>query len=144
MSKKKIILSLVILILIAVLVYYFFFFNKEETKFEGESFTTGKQNIVNPVLGFTGKIVSIDPENNILIVEKDEKEIKVIISETTKLIKLTWLSSTDLPEEAKPMPEKKNIILSDFEENDAVLVIAQEDITNKSEISNIDLVQILP
>ena len=145
MSRNKIIILVVVLILIAALVFYFFFLRKEKTEFEGENFTTGENTVVQ-ILSFTGKISGIDLENSFLMVKTDKEEIKVIVSETTKLLELNWPASfsKDLPAGTKVVPERKEISLSDFTEGKEVLVISEEDITGKSEINNVSLVQILP
>ena len=145
MSKNKIIIILIVLILISVAVFFFFFFQKEKTEFGGESFTTG-EGIITQTLSFSGIVSSVDVENSFLTVKTVNEEFKVVVSETTKLIELKAPFSPDNPPSAGTqfVPEKKEIILSDFEEGDEVLVISEEDIIGKSEINNVSLVQILP
>ena len=147
MSRNKIIIILVILVLILVAVFYFLFFKKEKAGFDGESFTTG-EGVITETLSLIGEIASVNIENGFLTVKPIDgnEEVKVIISETTKLIKLEAPFSPDNPPPAGTQftPKQKEIKLSDFEEGDEVLIIAGEDISNKSEIDNVNLVQILP
>ncbi|MBL7142314.1 MAG: hypothetical protein ISS83_01425 [Candidatus Pacebacteria bacterium] len=145
MPRNKIIIILVILVLISVMVFCFFFFKKEKAGFEGESFTTG-EGVITETLSLAGKVSSIDIENGFLTIKTANGEFKVIVSETTKLIKLEAPFSPDNspPAGTEFVPEKKEIILSDFKEGDEVLVISQEDISGKNEINNVNLVQILP
>ncbi len=145
MAKNKIIIILVILVLISVAVFCFFFVKEKKNKFEGESFTTG-ESAITQTFSLSGKVASIDVKNGFLTVKTANEEVKVIISDTTKLIKLEAPFSPDNPPPAGTqfVPEKKEINLSDFKEGDEVLVISQEDIGGKSEIDNVNLVQILP
>ena len=74
----------------------------------------------------------------------EDKEVKVIISDTTKLIKLEAPFSPDNPPPSGTqfVPEKKVITLYGFKEGDKVLIMAEEDVSGKSEINNVNLVQI--
>ena len=144
MSRNRIIVILIILVLIAVVVFYFFF-DKKASEFEGESFTTGNA-VPTQTFSFTGKISSVDIENNFLIVKTNNEEVKIVISETSQLIKLGRPSSLgdNPPAGTQFVPEKTEINLSDFQEGERVLVISQENVKGKNEIENVSLVQILP
>jgi len=147
MAKNRIILILVILVLIFAAIFYFFFFKKEKIEFRGETFTTG-EGVITQTLSLSGDISGVDTENNFLMVKliDGNEKIKVIVSDTTKFIKLEAPFSSENPPPAGTqfVPEKKEITISDFKEGDEVLVISKDDVSGKSEIDNVELVQILP
>jgi|GEM_PF-7101413 len=96
------------------------------------------------VLSLNAKVLSVDTENNSLIVEstKDKKEIKIILSENTSLIKVSF------PENPTPgatfAPIQTEIDITGFKAGDIVLINSKEDITGKTELNNINFVHILP
>jgi len=76
---------------------------------------------------------------------EEEKEIKVVLSDTTKLIKIEFpFDPANPPAEATFTPIQTAIEISDFQEGDNVFIKARENIAGKSTISNIDFVHILP
>jgi len=145
MSRKKIITIVVILVLISVLIFYFFIFKKTKTEFEGESFITGESETIEK-LSLIGNISNINVEDSFLMVKpiNEDREVKVFISATTKLIKLEAPFSPDAPPPpgTQFVPEKKEITIYGFREGDNVLIMANQDITGKEEIDNVSLVQI--
>lgn len=99
------------------------------------------------VFSLSAVVFSVDAENNFLMVKptNQENEIKVILSETTKLIKLEFpFDPENPPEEATFTPKQTEIEISDFTPGDNVFIKAKENIAGKSEITNIDFVHILP
>jgi len=91
--------------------------------------------------------LSVNVENNFLIVkpDKEEKEIKVILSDTTKLIKIEFpFDPKNPPKEASFTPKQTEIEISDFKAGDSVFIKTTENIAGKTEFNNVDFVHILP
>ena len=145
MSRKKLIIILIIVVLVTAIVLTFLWFEKEKNKFKGESFTTG-EDVVTEQLSLIGKISTVNTENNFLMVMpvNTEREVKVIVSDAARLIKLEapFLEDSPPPAGTQFVPGQKEITLSDFKEGDNVLVMTGEDITGKSEIDNVNFIQI--
>jgi len=99
------------------------------------------------VFSLSAVVSSVDVANNFLMVKPagEEKEIKVVLSDTTKLIKLEFpFDPANPPAEATFTPIQTAIEISDFKVGDNVFVKAKENIAGKSTISNTDFVHILP
>ena len=107
----------------------------------------GSQQETEELFSFTATVSSVDAENNFLIVKpiNEEKEIKVVLSETTKLIKLEFpFDPKNPPAEATFTPKQTEIEISDFEVGNNVFIKAKENITGKSEFDNVDFINVLP
>lgn len=111
----------------------------------GEEVTTEEE--VEEIFSFTATVLSVDAGNNFLMVKPagEEKEIKVVLSDTTKLVKIEFpFDPKNPPEEATFTPKQTEIEISDFEEGDNVFIKAKENIAGKTEIDNVDFIHILP
>jgi hypothetical protein len=99
------------------------------------------------VFSMLAVVSSVDAENNFLVVKptEEEKEIKVVLSEATKLIKFELpFDPKNPPKEAERALEQTEIEISDFEVGDTVLIKAKENIAGKSEFDKVDFIHILP
>jgi len=98
------------------------------------------------VLFLSGVISSIDAVNNFLMVKPDNetKEIKVIVSEGTKIKKLEAPFDLNNPPEGGGTfsPKETEIGISEVKEGDRIFIRSNEDIYGKEEINNIDFIQI--
>ena len=102
---------------------------------------------VEEVFSLSAVVLSVDAGNNFLMVKpvEEEKEIKVVLSDTTKLIKIEFpFDPANPPAEATFTPIQTEIEISDFQVGDNVFIKAKENIAGKSTISDIDFVHILP
>lgn len=113
----------------------------------GEEVTLEEEEEVEEVFSLSAVVLSVDAENNFLMIKSanQEKEIKVVLSDTTKLIRVEFpFDPTNPPEEATFTPIQTEIEISDFKVGDGVFIKAKENIVGKSTISSIDFVHILP
>lgn len=88
--------------------------------------------------GFSATILTVDVENNSLIVKtvKEEKEIKLIVGEETEIIKIS--PPKDLPKEGGIFtPDIKTINISDLEEGDNISIETETNLIGKTEIDDI-------
>lgn len=91
-------------------------------------------------------VLSVDIENNFLTVKpsNEEREIKVVLSETSQLVKLELpFDSKNLPKEGTFTPIKTEITISDFKPGDKIFLKTKEDITGKSEFNQVSFINIL-
>jgi len=157
MGKNKIIIIILLVLVVGAVCYFIILSsNKGKNEFGGKIFTTGEGEEKKgeelgkseEVLSLSGKVSSVNNVGNFLMVKPagKEDEVKVIISEMAKLIKLTvpFDEKNPLPPGTQFTPKEKEIKLSDFKTGDEILVLAKNDITGKTEVDNITLVQILP
>ena len=113
----------------------------------GEEVTQEEEEEVEEVFSLSAVVSSIDTENNFLMVKstEEEREIKVILSETTKLVKIEFpFDPQNPPKEATFTPKQTEIEISDFKAGDNVFIKTTENIAGKSEFNNVDFVHILP
>lgn len=99
------------------------------------------------VFSLSGKVSSVSAENNFLMVKpaNQDKEVKVVISDTTKLAKLKLLFDPTNPDDDSPRTaEQIEIGISDFEEGDSIFIKTKENIVGKTEFDNVDFIHILP
>jgi len=118
----------------------------QEPEIPGEEITPSEE-ALEETFSFTATVLSVDTGNNFLTVKsaKEEKEIKVVLSDTTKLIRVEFpFDPTDPPEEASFTPKQTEIEISDFKVGDNVFIKAKENIAGKTEFDNVDFVHILP
>ncbi len=75
-----------------------------------------------------------------------ESEVKVIISETTSLIKLEFPFDPKNPPEPGTQftPKQTEIKISGFKTGDNIFIKVKENIAGKTEFDNVDFIQILP
>ena len=150
--KKKIekleeesILYLLIILTIAVFVCFGFFyllFQKIETE---------REKVVSELPGegvfsLSATVLSVDTKNNFLVVKTaEEKEIKVILSKDTKLIRLEFpFDLQNSQEETVFTLKRTEIKISDLKEGDRVFIKALKDITGRTEFDNVDYIEVLP
>lgn len=103
--------------------------------------------IIEEIFSLSAVVLSINPENNFLIVKPAEEKrgIRVILSEDTKLIKLKFPFDPKNPsKETTFTPERTEIKISDFKEGDYIFIKSNEDILGKAKLNNIDFIEILP
>jgi len=146
MQKNQIIVLIVVVVLIFGGIIGWVLVQKSKIPV-GEEVTPGEEEELEEVLSLSAVVSSVDAENNFLMVKPtgEEKEIKVVISETTKLIKLEFpFDPKNPPKEATFTPKETEIEISDFEEGDNVFIKAKENIAGKTEFNNVDFVHILP
>ncbi|MDD2696796.1 MAG: hypothetical protein PHE52_01400 [Candidatus Pacebacteria bacterium] len=142
-KNQTIILVVVILIILGGLISWEIF---QKSKLSGGEQTGGEQE-VQEVLSLSGIVQSVDEENNALMVKpaNQENEVKVILSETTKLIKLEFpFDPKNPPAEGTFTPTQTEIEISDFKQGDNVFIKVKEDIAGKTEFDSVDFIQILP
>jgi len=92
-------------------------------------------------------VSEVDTENNSLTVKptEEEKEVRVILSDTTRLIKIEFpFDPANPPAEATFTPIQTEVEISDFEVGNNVFIKAKENIAGKTTIGNIDFIHILP
>ena len=100
-----------------------------------------------PVFSLSGKVSGTDVANNFITVKpaNREEEVKVLIAETTKLIRLEMpFDPANLPADGSFTPTRTEIEISDFQQGDSIFIKAKENIAGKTTISNIDFIHILP
>ena len=118
--------------------------------FQGQKLKGGVASIqqsLEPQFGLSGVVSSVDTKDNFLMVKTadSEKEIKVMISETAKLIKLEYpFDPANPPKNTTFTPEQKEVGLSDFKAGDSVFVKTKDNIAGKTKIDNVDFIHILP
>ena len=106
--------------------------SKEETPAEEEKF------------GLAAKILKVDIKNNLLIVEdlKDQRKLKINISDTTELIEI------EIPKNAletgRFVPIKTAIELSDFQEERIITVRTSESISGENDLDNVIWIHLYP
>ena len=141
MQKNKIVLSIVILLVVAGAIWLASMEQKSKGPEEEE------QEEVQEIFSLSAVVQSVDTENNVLVVKpaKEEREIRVSIAETTKLIKLEFpFDLANPPADATFTPTQTEIELSDFEVGDNIFIKAKDNIAGKNEFSNVDFIHILP
>lgn len=150
MQKNKIIILAIIVVIIFVGSFVWFLSQKGAVPSGGE--TPGEEEEeeeeeLEETFSLSAKVSSVDVANNFLVVKptEQETEIKVIISETTKLVKLEFpFDPKNPPKEASFTPIKTEIELSGFKTGDNVFIKSRDNIAGQTEISNIDFIHILP
>jgi len=143
-KNQTIILVVVILVVLGGLISWSAF-QKSKLSSGGEQTTAEEE--PQEVLSLSGIVQSVDVENNALMVKpaNQEGEVKVILSETTKLIRLEFpFDPKNPPKEGTFAPKQTEIKISDFKQGDNVFIKAKENIAGKSEFDDVDFVHILP
>lgn len=141
MKKNQIIIIIVAVVLIFGGFIGWIFIHKGKTTPQ-----TVNQEQAQEVLSFSGTVSGVDVENSFLMVKPldQEKEFKVIVSDTTKLIKLGFPPNFNkLPKGSSFTPTQTGIEISGFKVEDNVFVKTKTDITGRSELNDVDFIQIL-
>ena len=138
-GKKQIIVLIVVLVVIFLGVVVLTIF--QELKLPLDEKPTLEEIITEEVYSLSGIVSKVDVENNFLMVRPtgEEDEVKVIITEDTKLFKIVY-SSGGNPEF---VTERVEIAIEDIKEGDRVFIKAKVNIAGKKEIDNIDYIEIL-
>lgn len=111
----------------------------------GEEITSKEE--VEGVFSLSGIVSSVDTENNFLMVKpiNQEKDVKVVVSETTKLVKFEFpFDPKNPPKEATFTPKETEIEISDFKAGDSIFIKTTKNIAGKSEFEDVDFIHILP
>ena len=144
MKKNQIIILVVIVVLIFGGIISWGLIQKSKIP-SGKETTQGEE--AKEILSLSGTVSSVDAANNFLMVKpaNQENEVKVILSETTKLIKLEFpFDPKNPPTEGTFTPKQTEIEISDFKQGDNVFIKIKEDIAGKSEFDNVDFIHVLP
>jgi len=107
----------------------------------------GEEEEMEEVFNLSAVVSSVDAANNFLIVKPtgEEKTVKVVLSDTTKLIKLELpFDPANPPAEATFTPIQTVIEISDFQVGDRVFIKVTENIAGKNEFDSVDFIHILP
>lgn len=106
-----------------------------------------KEEPIPEIFSLAAVISEIDSENNFLIVKhpREEKEIKVILSEDTEIIQLKFpFDPAHPPKEATFTPKRIPITVADLEAGDNILVETTINIYDKTEFDDVSRIQVLP
>ena len=144
MKKNQIIILVVVIILIFGGIIGWALVQKSKIPV-GEEVTPEEE--VEEVFSLSAVVLSVNAENNFLMVKPagEEKEIRVVLSDTTKLIKLEFpFDPKNPPKEATFTPTQTEIKISDFKAGDNVFIKTTENIAGKTEFDNVDFIHILP
>ncbi len=144
LNKNQIIILVVIVVLIFGAVIGWGLVQKSKLPTGEEA---GQEEELQEVLSLSGVVQSVDVENNFLMVKpaNQTQEIKVILSETTKLTKLEFpFDPKNPPKEATFTPKQTEIKISDFKAGDNIFIKVKENIAGKTEFDSVDFIQILP
>jgi hypothetical protein len=144
MKKNQIIILIVLIVLIFGGIIGWAVFQKSKIPAEEE---TPEEEALEETFSLSAVVLSVDANNNFLMVKPlgKEKEIKVILSETTSLIKLEFpFDPKNPPEEATFTPTQTEVEISDFQVGDNVFIKAKENIAGKKEFNNVDFIHISP
>jgi len=144
MKKNQIIVLIILVVLIFGGIIGWALFQKAKILTEG---VVSEEEEIEEIFSLSAIVSNVDAENNFLMVKPigEEKEIKVVISETTKLIKLEFpFDPKNPPKEATFTPKQTEIKISDFKVGDNVFIKTKENIAGKTEFDNVDFIHILP
>jgi len=109
-------------------------------------FKSGVFRTTEEVFSLSGIVSGVDAGNKFLIVRSADRELKVLISESTKLVKLeASFDSESSPEPGTQfIPKQTEVFLGDFKEGDEVFIKSPKNIAGKTNIDIVDFIQILP
>ena len=144
MKKNQIIVLIILVILIFGGIIGWAIFQKSKIPVKE---VTLEEEVAEEIFSLSAKVLSVSAENNFLIVEsaKEKKEIKVVLLDTTKLIKIEFpFDPRNLPEGADSTPIQTKIEISDFKEGDNIFIKTGTNIAGKTEINNVSFIHVLP
>jgi hypothetical protein len=145
MKKNQIIILVVLVVLIFGGIIGWTLIQKGKIPVKEE--VTPKEEVVEELFSLSGIVSSVDAENNFLMVKpvNQEKEVKVVVSETTSLVKFEFpFDPANPPEEATFTPKQTQVEISDFKAGDNVFIKTRTNIAGKSEFDDVDFIHILP
>ena len=143
MPKNKIIILIVVVILIFGGIIGWGLTQKSKIALEEETF----QEELPEIFSLSGTVSGVNVEGNFIMVQpaNQENEVKVIISETSKLIRLEFpFDPKNPPQEGTFTPTQTEVEISDFKQGDNVFIKVKENIAGKTEFDEVDLIHILP
>jgi len=141
-KNQTIVLAIIVIIVLGGLVVWSLV-QKPEVPFEEEE----EEEELAEVFSMSGVVSSVDVASSFLMVKpaNQEGEVKVLVSETTRLIKLEFpFDPKNPPSEATFTPIETDVELSDFQQGDNIFIKVMENIAGKSEFGNVDFIHILP
>ena len=141
-KNQTIVLAIIVIIVLGGLVVWSLV-QKPEVPFEEEE----EEEELAEVFSMSGVVSSVDVASSFLMVKpaNQEGEVKVLVSETTRLLKLEFpFDPKNPPSEATFTPIETDVELSDFQQGDNVFIKVMENIAGKSEFGNVDFIHILP
>jgi len=144
-SKNKIIIAVILAAEVLLGIFGWGLIKSKMLYPKGGSNQPGEE--IKEVFVIWGKVSSIDTSNNFLMVKPDNggKDVKVLISETTKMTKLGLpFDPKNPPTEGTFTPKETDITISGFTLDDKVFVKAKENIAGKTEVGEVDFIQIQP
>jgi len=139
MKKNQIIILVLVIVIIFGGIIGWFLVQKSEIPSGG--------GVAGEVFSLSGVVSSVDVENNFLMVRlnKEEKETKIVLSDTTELIKIGLpFDQENPPAETTFTPEQTEIKISDFQVGDNVSIRITKNIAGKAGLDNVNFVHILP
>jgi len=113
----------------------------------GGEIIPGEEEKVEELFSLSGIVSSVDAQNNFLMVKpaNQEKEVKVLVSDTTKMIKLELpFDPKNPPKEATFTPKQTEITISGIKAGDNVFIKTKTNMAGKTEFDDIDFIHILP
>lgn len=149
MSKTAIIVLVAVIVIVIGGIIVFNFVSHKEKIAPAEQ-AVSEENLVEKqeateVTGLSATVLSVDVENNFLTVkpENQDKEIKVIISDGTEIIKLGF--PKDMPEHGGVfVPTEEKIDISGFNEGDQIYIRTTTNLAGKTELNDVEFIQVLP
>ena len=96
----------------------------------------------------SARVLSVDVTDNFLMVkpEKKETEIKVVLSEGTKIIKLGVPSDIeDMPKQGGVfIPTERDVKISEISKGDKIFITTNTNIAGKTEFNDVRMIQVFP
>jgi len=141
--KKETLIILIIILIIGGILYWVSY---EKPKFIQEEKKEKEKEFL-PVFGLNAKIAEIDVQNNYLVVKSIEEEIemKVNLSEDTKIIKLKFPPNSKYPFSEEPINlEEEEIKIEDLKIGENIIIRTSADIAGKSEFNDVISIKVLP
>ena len=108
-----------------------------------EVVTPPKEEFVEGIFSLSATVLSVDVENNFLMVKPvdGEEEVKVIITKDTKLYRLEYPSESKNP---AFFLKRVEITIGDFKKGDHIFIKTNINIAGKKEFNDVDYIEILP
>jgi len=141
-KNQTIVLAIIVIVVLGGLVAWSLV-QKPEVPFEKEE----EEEELAEVFSMSAVVSSVDAVNSFLMVKpaNQEGEVKVLVSETTRLIKLEFpFDPAHPPQEATFTPIQTEIEINNFQKGDNVFIKSKENIAGKTEFNNVDFIHILP
>jgi len=112
------------------------------TLFQREKVLIPEEIITEEVYSLSGIVSKVDTKNNFLMVRPtgEESEVKVIITEDTKLFKILYSSERGNPEF---VTERVEITIEDIKERDRVFIKTNINIAGIKEFNDVDYIEVL-